>query len=174
MKRIGEILIEHGSLTQDQLKHALARQKDEPGKLLGKVLIEMGFVTETDIAVALTTQFNVPYLSLGNFALNESASKLVPKELIQKYHFVPLTKMGDLINVVMADPTNEQAIREIEVATKCKVQVFVATATEISTALQRYFHINVPSVPQNGEGPSRISARSQTVPTTEEKPTQKV
>jgi len=160
VKRIGEILIENGSLTQDQLGEALDRQKKTPGKLLGKVLIELGFVTEEDIVVALATQFNVPYLPIGNYTLNEAASELFPKELIQKYLCIPLDRIGNLLTVVMADPTNEQAIQEIEAATKCKVQAFVATTTEITTTIQQHFHIDISSAPEIGQGLSHSPARS--------------
>ena len=160
MKRIGEILIENGTLTQAQLDKALEDQEKAPGKLLGKILIDLGFVTEEDIVVALATQFNVPYLPLGNFTFNETLADLFPKELIQKYLCVPLERIGNLLTVVMADPTNEDAIREIEAATNYKVQAFVATATEITTAIQQQFHLSVSSIPEIGEAISRPSLQS--------------
>ena len=70
MKKIGEILIENGALTPIQLGEALERQKGEPVKLLGQILLEMGYVTEEDIVAALAAQFNVPYLPLQNFIFN--------------------------------------------------------------------------------------------------------
>lgn len=172
-KRIGEILIENGTLNQDQLEAALKHQKQEPEKLLGKVLIELGYVTEEDIVVALATQFNVPYLPIGNFTLNETISSLIPKELIQKYICVPVDQIGNLLTVVMADPTNEQGIKEIEAATKCKVQAFVATATEIATVIQQHFHINLSSAPTLGESVSQVSFRSAVTQKTQEKTSHK-
>ena len=172
-KRIGEILIENGTLTQEQLKVALESQKQEPGKLLGKVLIELGYVTEEDIVVALATQFNVPYLPIGNFTLGDAVDGLIPKELIQKYICMPVDRIGNLLTVVMADPTNEQAIKEIESATQCKVQAFVATATEISAVIQQHFHINLSSAANLGESASQVSFRSAVAQKTKEKTTPK-
>lgn len=169
MKRIGEILIENGSVTQDQLEKALEQQKHEPGKLLGQILIQMGFVTEEDIVAALATQFNVPYLAIGNFDLNKTATDLLPKELIQKYMCIPLERMGNLLTIVMADPTNEQAIRDIEAAAKCRVQIFVATPTEIAAVLEQHFHINVSKVPGIKEGLSQVAFRSAIAQRTEGK-----
>ena len=142
MKRIGEILIENGSITAAQLEDALLYQKKTPGKLLGKILIELGHVTEEEIVIALATQFNVPYLPLANFSFAESHGKLIPKELIAKYLCVPLERIGNLLTIVMSDPTNEEAIRNIEAATKSKVQTFVATTSEITKVLEQYFHID--------------------------------
>lgn len=174
MKKIGEILIENGSITRDQLEKALTRQKNSAGKLLGTVLIEMGFVTEEDIVIALSTQFNVPYLSIKNVTFNKTTSTLIPQELIQKYTCVPLNKIGNLLTVVMADPTNEQAIREIEASTKCKVQVFTTTTSEILAAIQKYFHISIVAMPEIGEGLSRASSHSRATQVVEEKTAQKI
>ena len=144
MKRIGEILIENGSINAPQLEAALQFQKKSPGKLIGKILIDLGYVTEEEIVIALSTQFNVPYLSLGNFTFSEqTADKFVPKELIAKYLCIPLERNGNLLTIVMSDPTNEEAIRAIEVATKAKVQVFVSTPTEITKVLEKIYHIDV-------------------------------
>lgn len=146
MKRIGEILIENGSITTAQLDDALQYQRKIPGKLIGKILIELGYVTEEEIVIALATQFNVAYLPLVNFAFNEGHEKLIPKELIAKYLCVPLEKIGNLMTVAMSDPTNEEAIKSIEAATKTKVQPFVSTSTEIAKVLEQYFHIDVSSL----------------------------
>ena len=151
MKKIGEILVENGSITQKQLGEALNYQKKQPAVLLGKILIELGYVSEEDIVVAVATQYNVPYLPIGNFSLTETAETLIPKELIQKHVCVPLERIGNLLTVVMADPTNEQAIREIEEATKCRLQAFVATASEITSVLKSRFHLNVSQAPELAE-----------------------
>ena len=174
VKRIGEILIDQGSISPRQLDIALDKQKREPGKLVGKILIEMGFVTEEEIVIALATQFNVPYLPIGNFDLSKVVNGLIPKELIQKYMFIPLERVGNLLTIVMADPTNEQAIRDIEAVAKCKVQIFVAKATEIVTVLQHHFHINVSQVPGLKEGLSQVSFRSAVTQKTEDKTAQKI
>ena len=171
MKRIGEILIENGSITAAQLEAALQFQKKAPGKLIGKILIELGYLTEEEIVIALSTQFNVPYLPLANFAFNESNEKLIPKELIVKYLCVPLERIGNLLTVVMSDPTNEEAIRAIEASTKAKVQTFVATSSEIMKVLEQYFHIDASSVKRGSENmtPS-IRNASHNQPKTVQKP----
>lgn len=145
MKRIGEILIENGSINVAQLEGALRVQKKTPGKLIGKILIELSYVTEEEMVIALATQFNVPYLPLANFSFSEANEKLIPKELIVKYLCVPLERTGDLLTIVMSDPTNEEAIRTIESMTKAKVQTFVSTVSEITKVLEQHFHMDVNS-----------------------------
>lgn len=141
VKRIGEILIEQGSISPHQLEIALEKQKKDTNKLIGKILIEMGYITEDDIVAALAAQLNVPYLPVRNFILDEALAKTLPRELVHKYQFVPLDKTGTLLTIVIADPTDEQAVREIEAVTKCKVQCFVGTSTEIAEVIRQHFRV---------------------------------
>ena len=160
MKRLGEILIEHGCISEKHLHEALAKQKTMQGKLIGEILLEFGYVTEEDIVVALATQFNVPYLPIGNFTLSPDAENLIPKPLIEKYMCVPLDRIGNLLTVVMADPTNEMAIRDIEAATKCKLQAFVASVSEIAAALREHFGIKITPHAKPAEKVSKVSFHS--------------
>lgn len=167
MKKLGEILIEHGCLTQTQLDHALAQQQKTPGKLIGEILIEAGFVSEEDIVVALATQFNVPYLPIGNFTLNENADQWLSPELMQKYRCVPLDRIGNLLTLVMADPADEAAIGEIERLTNCKVQVFVASPTEIMNTIEQNFNVKTDLLLKPGESRSGIAFGSAVKPKTQ-------
>lgn len=139
MRRLGEILIEHGTIDAEQLQKALTKQKDEKEKRLGQILIEMGLVTEEDIVVALATQFNYAYIPLDHFSINPDICKLVTPELAKKHSFVPLDKIGDFITIAMSDPSDEQAIVDIAKATGCKVQAFVSTVSEIQNAIGKFF-----------------------------------
>jgi len=111
MKPIGEILIEHGIITPEQLTRVLKEQRNsKEKKRLGEILIEMGFVTESDIVVALSTQFNFPYLPLKNVSINRDLCKLVPLEFVHEHCLIPVDKISDLVIVVSADPADEKAI----------------------------------------------------------------
>ena len=64
-KRLGDILIVEGVITQDQLEEAVARQAKEGGKL-GELLIKLNYVTEEQIVMALSKQLVIPYVSLAS------------------------------------------------------------------------------------------------------------
>ena len=160
MKKLGEILIEHGSISATQLQEALDRQKKEPHRFVGELLIDMGYVTEEDIVVALATQFSIPYLPVANFTLNETVSGLIPIDLIREHICLPIDRIGNLLMVVMADPTDERAIQHIEEMTKCKVQVFVATPAEIISVIQQNYKINMGRTAKPHENVSQVSFRS--------------
>lgn len=138
-KPIGEILIEQGSITKEQLEKALDQQKSNKTKRrLGEVLIDMGVIAESDIVIALSTQFNYPYLPLNNVSPNSETLNLIPENLIRKYLTVPIDKHANLLTVAMADPSDDEAVSEIEKLSQCKTQIFISTMSEIEALITRY------------------------------------
>lgn len=137
-EQLGQVLIQRGLITAEQLKQALATQKEQGG-LLGEILTKLGFATEEDIAQALAIQHDFPYLPLANYEIDSEVLKLIPESLAHKYCFLPIDKMGDILTVVMANPLDAKAIEDIEALTKCKIETFVATYTEIKEAIERCY-----------------------------------
>ncbi len=137
-KKIGELLIERGVISHEQLNKALEYWKTHGG-LIGEVLVELKFCTEKDIAQALTCQYGFPYLPLANYEIDSEVIRSVPKNLCQQYCLVPIDKIGKSLTLAMSNPLNTQAVEDVEVITGCIVQVFVATATEIRQAIDKYY-----------------------------------
>ncbi len=151
-KRIGDILVERGLVTQKELEQALAHQQAHGG-LLGQILIELGFVTEEEVALALTAQYGFPYLPLDNYEIDDGITQLIPEHVARQYFLIPIDRMGNALTVAMADPSNVQAIEDIEMLTNCVIQTFVSTPSDIQKAIDRYYKRNAqaspPSSPQN-------------------------
>jgi len=137
-KRIGELLLERGVITNTKLEEALAYQK-EHGGLLGQVLIRLGFTTEEEIALVLTAQYGFPYLPLASYEIDGGLTTLVPEKVARHYCLIPIDRIGNALTLVMADPSNVKAIQEIEFMTKCVVQAFVSTPTQIEKAIERHY-----------------------------------
>ena len=137
-KRIGEILLERGVITHAQLQKALGHQK-EHGGLLGQVLIELGAVTEEEVALALTAQYGFPYLPLENYEVEDGVTQLIPEQVARQYCLIPVDRIGNALTVAMADPSNVQAVDDIEMLTNCVVQTFVSTPSDIKKAIDRYY-----------------------------------
>jgi len=72
-----------------------------------------------------------------------------------------------MLTVVMADPTNQGALSDIKKATKCNIQAFVASASEIVQAIEKHFHIKIESHRKPNEGVSRVSFRSAVKPSSQ-------
>lgn len=137
-KRLGEILIERGSISKLQLDNALQLQKQQGG-LIGQTLVKLGYVSEEEIVTALADQFGCPYLPLSSCEIDPELIKLVPENVARQYYAIPIDKIGKVLTVVVADPTNTLAIKDLEYITKCKIQVFVGTATEIRETINHYY-----------------------------------
>jgi len=137
-KRIGEVLLERGIISHAQLESALARQK-ERGGLLGQIFIDLGFATEQEIALALTAQYGFPYLPLESYELDDGVTQLIPEHVARQYCLIPIDRIGNALTVAMSDPSNTQAIEDIEMLTNCVVQTFVSTPSDIQSAIARYY-----------------------------------
>jgi type IV pilus assembly protein PilB len=137
-KQLGELLLERGIINEEQLEKALRTQK-ERGGLIGQVLVSLGYAKEEEIAQALTVQYGFPYLPLECYEINVEAMKLIPQNVAEQYNLIAIDKIGDLLTIAMSNPLNVQAVEDIELISKCKIQVFVSTMTDISNAVRKNY-----------------------------------
>ncbi len=137
-KKIGEVLIERSVITREQLDKALAKQK-ESGGMIGQVLIQLGFVNETEIALALTAQYGFPYLPLESYEIDKNLMQIIPVDIARQYCLIPIDRIGNALTLAMADPTNMKAIDDVEQLTRCVVQSFVSTPSDIRKAIDKYY-----------------------------------
>ncbi len=133
-EQLGQVLIQRGVITPEQLSQALEAQKKQGG-LLGEILTKLNFTAEEDIAQALAIQHDFPYLPLANYEIDPQAARVITADFARRHCILPVDKMGDIITVVMANPLDTEALEKIEAMTKCKIEVFVATHTEIKQAI---------------------------------------
>lgn len=137
-KQLGELLIDSGIITQQNLEQALGIQK-EKGGLIGEIMVELGFISEEDIAQALTVQYGFPYLPLNNYDINPDIVEMVPARVARQYILIPIDKIGKNFTIVMSNPLNLQAIEDVELLTGCVVQTFVSTSSDIKKAIDKYY-----------------------------------
>ena len=139
-KRIGELLIERGVITQEQLHEALRIQEEEKNiRLLGEILIDLGYATEEEVITSLTTQYGMPFLPLESYEIDPEVIKSVPADLVHKYDFVPIDKMGDLLTIVISDVPNGETTSQIEEKLGCKVECFVTTPSALRKEIEKYY-----------------------------------
>ncbi|MFA6378436.1 MAG: hypothetical protein WCX16_01460 [Candidatus Omnitrophota bacterium] len=137
-KFIGDLLIERGIVNKQQLEEAMLYQK-EKGGLLGEALVQLRYASEEDIAQALTSQYGFPYLPLSNYETEQEVVSAVSFEMCNKFCLIPIDKIGASLTLAMANPLNTEAIEEVEAASHCSVQTFVSTATDIRSAIKKYY-----------------------------------
>jgi type IV pilus assembly protein PilB len=137
-KQLGELLIDLGVITRENLDKALETQKLKGG-LIGEILVEMGCAKEEDIAQVLTVQYGFPFLPLGNYDISPEVAKIIPIKVARQYTVIPIDKIGNNLTLAMANPLNEKAIEEIESLSSCNVQVFIATMSDVKNAIEKYY-----------------------------------
>src|SRR5262245_26925981 len=100
-KRLGELLIDDGVISKDDLQRALSQQKAS-GLSLGRILIDLGKASEWEVAATLGKQLNVPFITLSHYEIDQEILKCIPEDLIRKYRIVPVDKTGDALTIAMA------------------------------------------------------------------------
>src|SRR3989344_6209186 len=106
-KKLGEILVSRGLITQDQLNEALEAQKKD-NRLIGEILVELKYCTHESIAWALTVQYGFPYLPLAGYQVDREIIKLIPEEMARKNDFIGIDKIGAVFTIAMADPLDQE------------------------------------------------------------------
>jgi len=138
-KRLGEILVESGRITEAQLKEAMACQT--PRKRLGTVLQEMGLVSEQEVVDTLSAQLGIPSLSLETFLIDPDVVELIPESLARRHSAIALFLVGDELTVAMSDPSDIVAQDELRRASGRRIQCVVAPPSAINRALDDYYSL---------------------------------
>jgi len=127
---IGERLIKKGILTASKLKDAVEKQKLS-GRLLGEVLIELGYVSEEQVAQAISEQISIPYIDISRQQVNKNVIDLIPESMARENLIFPLFKMEKSITIAMKDPLNIRIIDRLKHITHCDVDPVISTQSAI-------------------------------------------
>ena len=142
-RRLGEVLVAGGVLTEAQLDEALRAQKEDTGRRrrrLGEVITALGLADEVAIARALSDQLGLPFVDLGSLPIADETLAVLPRNVAVRHVAVPITVAHDVLTVALADPTNVLALDDIRLATKLSsVRTAVATASDLQEAVNRYY-----------------------------------
>lgn len=139
-KRLGDLLVEAGLITPEQLTKALAVQK-KTGDRLGRILINLGYVTEENIIEVLEFQLGVPHVDLNKMQIDPAAARTIPETLAERYQVIPIKKEGRRLTLAMVDPTNFYAIDDVRLASGCDVEPVIAAEKEILRAIQETYGV---------------------------------
>jgi type IV pilus assembly protein PilB len=137
--KLGEMLVESGLISKEQLLAALKSQRASGGKL-GENLVRVGAILdEEEMASFIARQMNLGLISLSEIEIDEETVRLVPKDLAQKYLLIPVSRTNRVLTVATADPRNVQALDAIKFITGCTVKPVVAPESQIRASLERYY-----------------------------------
>jgi len=160
-KRFGEMLVETGQITAEQLERALELQRKEKRKL-GEILVEQGLVTPEEVAAGLSLQLNMPIIDLKIHVVQPNALRLVSEKLARKHTLVPLDVIDDSLIVVMADPGDIRAIEDVAATAKMRVQPAVGIPAQIQEAIDLNYRAQGEIEKQVKQFPSSPRPREET------------
>ena len=134
-RRLGELLLAAGTITQEELDRGLELQKTQKGRL-GEVLIANGIITEDQLIEALQMQLGIEYIDLSKVNIPTELASTVPKNIAKQYQVVPVRLKKDELYLAMSDPLNFYAIEEVRKAVRKKVVPMVAHSAQVERAIQ--------------------------------------
>ena len=137
-KKLGELLVEHGVISAEELQHALEEQKKKL-KRLGDVLVELGYVSNETILKALAEQISVETINLKDTYIDADVARLIPKELAKRHTAIPVRRKDGTLYVAMADPRNVNAIDDLRVVTQMDIRPLLAAEEDIGEAIELYY-----------------------------------
>jgi len=132
-RRLGEILINEGLLTNEQVMEALVEQQKTGGFLVDN-LIKLGYITELDIASSLASQFGLPYIDATRYMITKEIFEMLPIDFMEQNSLLILDKIGSVVTIAISSTLNEKIFAEIEKQTSCQIFVFISTRTQIKMA----------------------------------------
>jgi len=137
-RKLGELLIETGALSAEQLAEALETQQ-KTGEKLGNTLVQKRFISEVEMAVALAMQLRISYIDLDEHLIGKAILEVVPEKIATRHNCVPIALKDKVLNVAMADPLDLNVINDLQFVTGYRIQPSVSTASQIKDALLRYY-----------------------------------
>ena len=151
-KQLGQMLLEQGLLSQEQLDGALQEHRNAP-KSLGRTLIDLGYIRERDLVRALAEQVGLDFVDLTEHPIDPVAATLLPDQLARRYRAIPIGERDGKLLVAMSDPANVYALDDIRAITNREVQPVVATASDVERAIDKFAGMgDLLAVSQEAEG----------------------
>jgi len=137
--RIGDLLLERGIITPEQLTQALTHQKEAgQSKLLGEILVELKFVSEEQITEQLAEAYGIPFARINPRIVDPRIIEVLPRDFLEKNCVLPMFLVQGKLTVAVHEPTNVFLVEEIERLAAAEVQIVAATAKDIRATLQVY------------------------------------
>lgn len=138
-RRLGQILVDLGYLTEDQLWDVLEQQKQSPGEVIGRVALRMGLVNEAQISEALAEQWGMQVVNLPETNVPAKVLELVPETMASLYKIMPIALKDNVLTVAMADPQNIAALDDLRNFLGYDVRGAVSNELHVQQAIERYY-----------------------------------
>jgi len=137
--QLGQTLLKHGVVTEEQLTEALHLQRTSGNRmLLGEVLVEQGVCSEEQIMEALAKGYGIPFARVSGKIADPRVVDILPREFLDKHCILPLFKVRSHLTLAVAEPANVFLLEEVARITECQVEVVAATTRDIRNTLETH------------------------------------
>ncbi|HYH03083.1 MAG TPA: ATPase, T2SS/T4P/T4SS family [Bacillota bacterium] len=140
-QRLGDLLVQTGVITPEQLNEALEEQK-RTGQRLGNILVKNGYFTEHNLIEVLEFQLGIPHVVLAKRHIEPEVLALVPENLVKKYKVFPVEKIQNRLILGMMDPTDIFALDDLRLTLNMEIQPVIITEEDLNQAINKYYGIS--------------------------------
>ena len=140
-ERLTTLLVQSHLLTQEKLENALKIQKEKKERI-GDILVDLGYISRDNLLEVLSTELNIPAIHLSRYKISPEVLKLIPKKAAEHYCLIPISHFESTITLAMSDPMNVNALDDIQRMTHLDVRTVLASGRDIKEAIEHYYGEN--------------------------------
>jgi type IV pilus assembly protein PilB len=146
IRRLGQILVDMGFISDEQLELLLEEQSQHPGQLLGRIAEDMGLITDDQLIQALGEQFGLQTIDIEGFTPPEDAREPISDSMAQLYRVIPLQLTDGVLTLATCDPQNLAMQDELRRFVGHDIRLLVATENQILKAIDKFFNEETESI----------------------------
>jgi type IV pilus assembly protein PilB len=146
LRRIGQIFVDLGFITDDQLEMLVEEQSQHPGQLIGKIAEDMGLISEDQLIQALAEQFHMQTVDIEGFVPPADARAQVTDAMAQLYRVIPLQLNEGVLTVATCDPQNLSMQDELRRFIGHEIRLLIATESQIRKAIDKFYNAEAESI----------------------------
>jgi type IV pilus assembly protein PilB len=146
VRRLGQIFVDLGFITDDQLEMLVEEQAQNPGQLIGRVAEDMGLVSDDELIQALGEQFGLNHVDIEGVVPPDAARESVSDAMAQLYRVIPLQLNENVLTLATCDPQNLSMQDELRRFLGYDIRLLVATESQILKAIDKYFNEDSESI----------------------------
>lgn len=139
VRKVGQILVDLGYITEDQLWDVLEEQKQTPGEVIGQTAVRLGFVTNAQVTEALSEQWGMPVVNLEETTIPAKVIELVPQTMAEIYKIMPVSLKNDVLTVAMAEPQNVGTLDDLRNFIGKEIRGAVSNLRDVQAAIEKNY-----------------------------------
>ncbi|MDX9973718.1 MAG: ATPase, T2SS/T4P/T4SS family, partial [FCB group bacterium] len=137
-RRLGDVLLEQGLISKEQLEESVAAQR-ATGQNLAHIMVQRGYLQEEDLVITLSEQLGIPHFRVGNYNIAKEVLTEVPESLARQYQMLPISVTGDVLTLAMVDPLNIMALDDLRMLTSYEIEPVIAVESELLEAIEKNY-----------------------------------